>query len=375
MPKHRPAVATLVVVLASAALVDARGQENQPIDADRLAAWRERAEKAYRESTERKPGALAGGDSVPVWRLRGWPLRLVEDELLKALDATSPESRLEAAEELIDRTGRRHRQRIQRALEKLAPEEDIPAARLAVLRLRLGEADALNEVRNWAVLGWKEPGIDVWWCPMHPYVRLPRKGTCPACEMALLEGAFRYSYSQREAQRIALTALADRKDQSVPAIVRSILVDDAEPYWRLHAACQWSRVAADEGLPHFRVFLEGPRDHPWGDALSLAAEELPQHFAYEFRAVLADESQEPYYRLQAIVGLIAAGQRDHLAQLRVMVKAAETDEQHLLLFPARFLGEYGEREDVELLGSLLDGKQKSEAAAALLRLIERLEQQ
>lgn len=378
MLKNRPAVAVLIVVLASVVLVDARGQENQPVDADRLVAWRERAERVYREwqATERESAALAGGDSLPLWSLHRWPLRLIEDDLLKALDATSPEARLEAAEMLVERTDQRHRQRILRVLEKLAPEEDIPAARRAALRLRLGEADALDDVRAWAALEWKgEPAIRVWWCPMHPHVRLPREETCPVCQMPLVEAAFQYAYSQREAQRIALAVLADRKDRSVPEFARRILVDDAEPYWRLHAACRWSRVAPDEGLPHFRVFLEGPREHPWEIALSLAAEEVPQHFADEFRAVVADESQGPYSRLEAVVGLLAAGQREHLAQLRALVQAAEMDEQRLHHFPeTRFLGEYGEREDVELLGSLLDGKQKPDAAAALLRLIERLEQ-
>lgn len=349
------------------------GQERESNERDRWTSIQQRAEQILRKSLIKARDS--DGESL-VRKLRDWPIELAEPELLRVLRRSSLEARLEAAERLTDETGARHRDAIVEAISELLPNDDISRARLAVLRLRLGHVNALEEVREWGRLdGKRQRTVPTWLCPMHPLIKRPAEEKCGICEMTLVEVPWRFEYAQRQAQLVALTALADRKDDNVPALARTILTDSAEPHWRLNAACQWARVSPNGGLPHVRVFLESPRLHMAGPpVVDVMDDDLARELKAELKAILDDASQPPHVHLQAMDRLLAAGERDYLEKIRHFVESADTAEKYYLELgheAVNVLKKHGNAEDIERLARLLGEAWAEDAAAAILHIIAR----
>ncbi len=315
-----------------------------------------------------------------------WPHEMVEGTLVSLLKDSSSEARLVAAELLCRGPGAdRHRDDLLRCLESLRPADDLAVARVAGLRYRLGHDEADGRLLELADLRDHERrGAEILTCAMHPDVQVTRGGSdsaigdaarCPICGMDFVLGRSKGpSPERRDAQLVALTALADGGHERTAALAQSVLVDEIEPLYRLFGAYQWARVSPDDGLPHMRVFLSAP-NHLRGlrvEALRILAYDFPSDCVEDFREVLAEPASSEQERILALRGLVASGDRDALVDVRAAVDNAPRPD--LVPFEAiDILSTYGEAEDIDRLEPLLVTRLRVTAAAALMRLMTRLD--
>lgn len=189
---------------------------------------------------------------------RHWTTKLVEDRLIDLVQNADVETRIEAAEVLVEKTGHTHREEIVSSLKSSMPTRIEVAARPDILFFRLKLKSSARRVRAWAELN-EEVIKQSWSCSMHPRIAALNNGKCPTCGLDLVPND-QPSFEHRAAQRRALKALADNKDKDVPAYTRRILASSAECIWRVFAAGEWLRVAPKVAVPHVRVFLSSPLD-------------------------------------------------------------------------------------------------------------------
>lgn len=308
--------------------------------------------------------------------LSTWPFPLIEKRVAGFLDDSAAEVKLVACESLVQHAADKYRVRILAALKGFHSDDKQQEVRVAVIRLRLGEKQALKEVRDWATL---EPYLQklkegAHWCPMHPRILKRKKGKCPICEMSLirLKREFDFFSSLTELSLLALEPLAERKDPVVQNAARHILVSNAQAGERIRALVFWARVAPSDARPHLRLFLTTTsRERAY--AIRYTAHFVPEQFLPELEKIAADQREAPATRQWAAVGLVKAGRRKQLELIRRFVALQPTEKNGFVRAEAiAALANFGTKDDVERIARHLNGEFKGLAAASLLRLLNRV---
>lgn len=342
-----------------------------------FAQIRRQCESILKKSLDAPLPENVGARETVIWRLKSLPIDIVESKLTAALDDTAAAVQLTAAEVLIERTGMKHTVKIEKALSDLKPITSLDRARAAVLRLRIGQENALDDVRRWAQL---DTGfirkLSPFICAMHPQVKRAEGGRCPICSLELFE-VRRMDFGENDyhAQYVALRALAERKDERAVSLARGVLTGSAGPLWRARAAHLWAIVSPEEGLPHFRVYLHANDQHIVQETSLLLARDFAEQSVAEFQTLLDEAKANSLVRITAAEGLVRAGREKHLDEIRRVIDAPESNLEDGN--PARAwafvaLEECGTAEDIKRLKGHLAGEWRDFAARAILRLVERI---
>lgn len=310
-----------------------------------------------------------------IGQLNSWPIELAESKLVAALDDKSNAVKMIAAEILLKRTGMKHIERIRAMIKKVKPKTSLEAARIAVLQLRLGEKNALAEVRRWAMLDVRIiQKLTPWTCAMHPQIRAPGKGACPICSMELIDFRGYIADADRHAQFVALLALGERKDERAANLARAMIASDAGPMWRLGAAHELARLNPDEGLPHVRVFLHSTDPHIQHEVITLLADDFAKQSVREFESILKKSAKPSMIRLSALQGLVEAGHVEHLDEIRKLTSAKDKRNIDAITRSLAMLtlGDCGTKDDLAILARHLETSDAHTAARAIVTLIDRL---
>lgn len=304
-----------------------RGEEPRPTSESHQAILL-RAEAIAHEITQRP---LPEADAVRAHYLASlgytWPFSRVERTFVAGLSDPAPQVRLIAAQVLLEKSDQRYREHVLSVIRDLDIRDSVESCRLAVLKQRLGEPGALQQLYDWSTLTGKANGSHkAWTCAFHGEITGTQQGVCPICNAELIEQHhLRPDVAVLEAQELALNALADRMDPLVAKVAKDILTDDAPGRWRGSAAVQWARIDRDAAHPHVKLFLESTV--PRLDVLYLVVEYVPEQFISELRAIAKNEQLQAEWRLTAVRGLIAAGHAEEIEFARRFLIAAnaETD--------------------------------------------------
>jgi hypothetical protein len=252
---------------------------------------------------------------------------------------------------------------------ELSNSDDL--CRLAVLKHQMGDIQSLQNIHKWAVLNSLNP-LEAWTCAFHPEVSESHEGVCPFCEAELVNNQFsQQSAADREAQGIALEALADISDPLVAKVAQNLLTSDAPSAWRAFAAVQWARINNEAAHPHVKLFLE--LEVPRLDVLYLVAEFVPGSFVSELQVIFDNEHLSFEWRLAAIRGLTAVGHSEGIDFARQVLNNPKIKSnliaQHLAV---ELLAEFGNQDDIKQLKSMLESEHRIAAAGAILRILERV---
>lgn len=301
-----------------------------------------------------------------------WPFSRVERTIAAGLADPSPQVRLIAAQILLEKSDQKYRENVLSVIRNLDIGDSVESCRLAVLKHKLGEPGALQQLYDWSTLTGKANGSHkAWMCAFHGEITSTQQGVCPICDAELIERRHHGpEAADLEAQELALNALADRMDPLVAKVAKDILTDDVPGRWRGSVAVQWARIDRDAAHPHVKLFLESTV--PRLDVLNLVVEYVPEQFVAELRTIAKNEQLQAEWRLTAVRGLIAAGDAGEIGFARRFLVAAnsETDAigQHVAI---HLLGDFGGEIDLKLLEAMLDTDHREAAASAIVRIIER----
>lgn len=307
--------------------------------------------------------------------LGSWPFSLVEKELAGFLDDPAAEVKLAACETLIQHAADKYREKVLAALAELRSDDDQQQVRAVVVRFRLDDKKALQQVRDWATLQPYRIRLKegAHWCPMDPQILKPKKGECPICRMSLvpLEGEIDLFSHLTEVSLLALEPLAERNDPVVPQAARRILVSNARASQRIQAAIHWARVAPREAEPHLRLFLT-TMGAERGYTVNNIAHFVPKQFHPDLKQIAADQKESMEIRLSATAGLLKIGDREQLEMVRRVAAVKREENGFVQLHAIGLLANYGTKEDVERIAACLDGELRPWAAASLLHLLKRI---
>lgn len=347
-------------ILALAVLVSstASGQE--------VAALQQRCETILVEAINADSGSGRSEPSIAAILLCKYvPVERIEDRLREALASDRFEVRLVAAEVAAAQSPERFREAIVSALDGVEATSPYESVQRSVVLMNLGDAGAKKVVEAWASHDPAAVRLKAWMCPMICTEPAKKRGRCLVCSMKLVPTEEEFDFDDWQASLLALRALRQAGKQ-VADTARSIVVSDANAFFRLQAAGIWAEEMPREALPHIKVYLHSNL-HDF--ALSILAGEMPRQCVAEFEHALEDPSTGPLERWTAYHGLARAGRKDYLKEARTLVDGiATTRQEETFEVPAIWtLGELPLPEDMNRLERLLDTPYKVTAAKVLVR--------
>lgn len=314
-----------------------------------------------------------------IYLLRHIPLKSCESLLLNAINDKSIEVVAAASSLLNDKSKQpRHRKAILSAIEKLKPETSVDRVRVANIKVKLGDAASIEELRAWASLDLgsllkRDPKDDMHECPMQCVQPSNKAGRCAVCGMELLVQQVKIPGDKYDAQLYAIRFLHELKVKNYHLLAKRIVTSDAPAFNRLEAADYWGQVEPKKAYPHLALFLD--QSHNRLHTVHFLAEVEPERSINVFDSLLKQNNlNDPSERYELFRALIKSGRKDLLQGVRTDVEDLKsvTKNEMKTYNDISLLAEFGNTEDIPRLASYLDSEFRIHVAQSILRIRARI---